>query len=434
MSSISLHASSQNLQSRSTGDTTCKGTSLDWYTSVVGVTPCRTYEMLRQICDATYTVGALSPQTPPDVCDSQVFDCCCNSIAFALSMLCLNCQQGVGSGVGGDTGIDAGDGAYGDYLSNFGQRQCFPQVNQSLPTAIQAGVCNEKIKIDDDLYTLFWPTGSWFYIYTKDTLQKNFVVNNNNIFTHCASTTLDNTTTTSAPPTTSSTSSTTPKPGLKTGAEVGIILAAILGGAALVAASIYYYRRRKYTRRRPEIFIDDDFEEGDAMIDNDAHVIEQFHLSPVPPPKESSSAMSPFSDVHAVGESSRNPSLLQSSSSPSPSLFQSPFQSPSHSPSQSPSHSASYSPAASTSASPAAASFNAATEPRPGALKLTNESHYSEMATAELPNNKDWRPEQIDRSLSPAEADRHQDAGPVDAQLGRSASGRLPPAYGQLMR
>lgn len=53
-------------------------------------------------------------------------ECCCNSVAFALSMLCLkyvadpialcsiihdsqiSCQQGLGSGVGADTGIDAG--------------------------------------------------------------------------------------------------------------------------------------------------------------------------------------------------------------------------------------------------------------------------------------------------------------------------------------
>lgn len=32
------------------------------------------------------------------------------------------------------------------------------------------------------------------------------------------------------------------------------------------------------------------------------------------------------------------------------------------------------------------------------------------------------------------EGDRHDDAGPLGAHLGRSASGRLPPAYGQLLR
>ncbi|KZP30186.1 hypothetical protein FIBSPDRAFT_146198 [Athelia psychrophila] len=139
------------------GDTACKTTSLDWYTSVVGETPCQTYQSLRQICNAEYTVGALSTATPPDSCNDQVAACCCNSISFALSMLCLNCQQGVGSGVAGDSGYDAGVGAYQDYLGT-----CAPNVNQSLPTNIQAAVCNEKIKIDDNLYTLFWGDGSWY--------------------------------------------------------------------------------------------------------------------------------------------------------------------------------------------------------------------------------------------------------------------------------
>ncbi|KZS96538.1 hypothetical protein SISNIDRAFT_407202, partial [Sistotremastrum niveocremeum HHB9708] len=153
-------------QTALTGNTSCKGTSLDWYTSVVGITPCRTYEMLRQICDPTYTVGVMQTATPPDQCDSQVSRCCCNSIAFALSMLCLNCQRGVGSGLDGDNGIDAeGAGAYQDYLTQFGKAQCSPEVNQSLPIDIQSGVCNEGIKIDDDLYNLFWVDGSW-YVFT----------------------------------------------------------------------------------------------------------------------------------------------------------------------------------------------------------------------------------------------------------------------------
>jgi hypothetical protein len=32
--------------------TVCATDQLDWYTSVVGETPCRTYERLRQICDS----------------------------------------------------------------------------------------------------------------------------------------------------------------------------------------------------------------------------------------------------------------------------------------------------------------------------------------------------------------------------------------------
>ena len=32
---------------------------------------------------------------------------------------------------------------------------------KSLPNDVQAAVCNNKIKIDDDIYTLFWGTGAW---------------------------------------------------------------------------------------------------------------------------------------------------------------------------------------------------------------------------------------------------------------------------------
>ena len=32
----------------------------------------------------------------------------------------------------------------------------------SLPNDVQSAVCNEKLKIDDDLYTLFWGDGSWY--------------------------------------------------------------------------------------------------------------------------------------------------------------------------------------------------------------------------------------------------------------------------------
>ncbi|KZP30216.1 hypothetical protein FIBSPDRAFT_726409, partial [Athelia psychrophila] len=155
------------------GNTTCKTSSLDWYTSVVGETPCQTYQSLRQICNSGYTVGALSANTPPDTCADQVSSCCCNSVAFALSMMCLNCQQGVGSLQNGDNGIDAGAGAYQIYSATCGVPR-----NQSLPADIQTAACNEKLKIDDDLYTLFWGDGACAY--TRETMQKNMLSRNNN--------------------------------------------------------------------------------------------------------------------------------------------------------------------------------------------------------------------------------------------------------------
>ncbi|KAJ6548860.1 hypothetical protein B0H19DRAFT_194595 [Mycena capillaripes] len=131
----------------------CKGTGMDWYINMVGETPCQTYQKLRQICNAQYAVGVQNTNTPPDSCSDQVSTCCCNTVSFALSMLCLNCQQDIGTG----TGFDAGVGAYGDYLGSCGNPQSF-----KLPTDIQTAVCNEKIKINDDLYSNGWGDGAWF--------------------------------------------------------------------------------------------------------------------------------------------------------------------------------------------------------------------------------------------------------------------------------
>ncbi|KAJ8073046.1 hypothetical protein PM082_019914 [Marasmius tenuissimus] len=86
--------------------------SLDWYRQYSGETPCKTYERLRQICTPDYRVTTLSTQLPADVCrepDPAKSECCCNTVAFALSMMCLACQQGGGK--------DAKNGTYQLYLS-----------------------------------------------------------------------------------------------------------------------------------------------------------------------------------------------------------------------------------------------------------------------------------------------------------------------------
>ncbi|KAK0243733.1 hypothetical protein EDD85DRAFT_171439 [Armillaria nabsnona] len=142
--------------------TQCVDSGSDWYTNVVGETPCRTYERLRQICNSQYVLGLLIPRTPgapPDTCDDQVADCCCNSIAFGLSMMCLTCQQGIGSG----SGIDAGIGAYQRYLQHGTNSFCTPNTNLSFTTGIQAAVCNNELKIHNSFYDrVFWSDGSWF--------------------------------------------------------------------------------------------------------------------------------------------------------------------------------------------------------------------------------------------------------------------------------
>ncbi|KAJ6573250.1 hypothetical protein B0H10DRAFT_976761 [Mycena sp. CBHHK59/15] len=141
-------------------NTACTGTGMDWYVNMVGETPCTTYQKLRQICNADFAVGIMDVNTPPDYCTDQLKSCCCNSIAFALSMLCLNCQQNIGTG----TGYDAGVGAYQDYLNGSftGGTQCPNPTLHGLPTDIQTAVCNKQIKINDPLYTNGWPNGAWF--------------------------------------------------------------------------------------------------------------------------------------------------------------------------------------------------------------------------------------------------------------------------------
>ncbi|KAI0655616.1 hypothetical protein C8Q70DRAFT_424010 [Cubamyces menziesii] len=88
----SLWLFSWHLAHASPGNTTCASSQLDWYTSVVGETPCATYQRLRQICNNDYQVQNFGHDPPGDHCDDQVVVCCCNTVAFQLSMLCMKCE------------------------------------------------------------------------------------------------------------------------------------------------------------------------------------------------------------------------------------------------------------------------------------------------------------------------------------------------------
>ncbi|KAK0457440.1 uncharacterized protein EV420DRAFT_1643782 [Desarmillaria tabescens] len=231
--------------------TQCVDSGSDWYTSVTGETPCRTYERLRKICNSNYVLGALGPKTPPDTCDDQVADCCCNSIAFGLSMLCLTCQRGIGSS---GNGIDAG----------------------AFTNDIQTAVCNNELKIHDNFYDrVFWSDGSWFYTWSREFMEKTNAADANNSFTHCASTTLNGTsssqsqstsiskTTTlslstllSQSSTDSAAASATPastsiqkersSKSLSAGAIAGIVVGSIAGAGAITLSLLWlcWYRRR----------------------------------------------------------------------------------------------------------------------------------------------------------------------------------------------
>ncbi|KAF8839990.1 hypothetical protein BDN67DRAFT_931143 [Paxillus ammoniavirescens] len=157
--------------------TTCVSSQLDWYTNIAGETPCMSYQRLRQLCDNYYTVGTLATTTPGDHCDSVLPDCCCNSISFALSMLCMNCQQDFTTG--DIPGIDAPPGTYSAYLSS-----CSPVTNQTLATDIQQAVCNTGIPLAVFLYNLFWVDGSC--LSTREHAVKDQEATNNNTFTYCS--------------------------------------------------------------------------------------------------------------------------------------------------------------------------------------------------------------------------------------------------------
>ncbi|KAG1722452.1 uncharacterized protein EDB91DRAFT_1256074 [Suillus paluster] len=214
-----------------------------------------TYQRLRQICNSDYVVGNFTAITPGDRCNDEVGDCCCNSVAFALSMLCMNCQLDADPS-GNAVGITAVPGDYGTYLGG-----CSPITDQSLPSIVQQAVCNENIKIDNFLYNRsYWSDGSWFYRWTVEYAQEQQIANNNNTFTVCpnqvspsaslpTSTSVPTTTlagigAASAVPSSSANSTSSSAQGAIIGGAVGGVAFAIIA----VLGGVFYYRRHKKPR------------------------------------------------------------------------------------------------------------------------------------------------------------------------------------------
>ncbi|KAG2044010.1 hypothetical protein BDR03DRAFT_940522, partial [Suillus americanus] len=233
------------------GNTTCVGNMTQWYTEAVGETACTTYQRLRQICNPNYQVPNFRQNTPGDQCDDQLQSCCCNSISWALSMLCMNCQWDVNGG--SVSGIDAGVGAYGMYRSPSGPF-CTPGTNSSLPSDIQAAVCNLDIKLANFLYDLFWNDGSWYYIYTMNTGVKDGAATNNNMYTHCNSTTsstLSSSTSTSTASAAPSQTTTTASAGSaqKSNTNIAIIIGPVIGGLIALVGTVmiarFCWRKRR---------------------------------------------------------------------------------------------------------------------------------------------------------------------------------------------
>ncbi|KAG2337558.1 hypothetical protein BDR05DRAFT_970159 [Suillus weaverae] len=233
------------------GNTTCLSGQLDWYANAVGETPCMTYQRLRQICNNAYEVGVFASNPPGDNCNDQVADCCCNSVAFALSMLCMNCQEDADPG--NIEGIDALPGTYTAYLAS-----CGTSTNQSLPASIQEAVCNENIKIDNFLYNRsYWTDGSCRW--TADYAVEQQAINDNNTFTVCpnqASPSASLPTSTTVPTAGASLTSTSATSALSSSSGKSTSQKAVIGGAVGAAAlaiiavlgGVYCYRRGKRPR------------------------------------------------------------------------------------------------------------------------------------------------------------------------------------------
>ncbi|KAI0683051.1 hypothetical protein C8Q76DRAFT_687347 [Earliella scabrosa] len=157
--------------------TTCASRQMDWYTEVVGENPCETYQRLRQLCNPTYQVPSISLTPPGNVCDDPNPACCCNTIAFQLSMLCLNCQHVKEDGAA--VGVDAPIGTYQTFLNG-----CPSGKNDELPPKVQAAVCKAGLQLDDILYDS-WEDGAWCVVWTKGNAARYHAATNNNSFTHC---------------------------------------------------------------------------------------------------------------------------------------------------------------------------------------------------------------------------------------------------------
>ncbi|EPS94401.1 hypothetical protein FOMPIDRAFT_1026204 [Fomitopsis schrenkii] len=257
------------------GNVTCASDALDWYTDVVGETPCMTYQRLRQICNSQYEVPSMRTSTPGDQCNDQLNACCCNSIAFTLSMLCLNCQWDTNSQ--NSTGYDAGKGAYYLYRwSGQGGTYCGAGTNQSLPDNIQTAVCNQNIRLDNFLYDLFWVDGSCEY--TRETAEQDHATSNNQTFQHCSNNS-EPSSSSSAPQSGSTGGGSATQTSSSGKSHVGAIVGGVVGGVggivAVIVIAALVITRRKRTRAHV-LDIDGDVTDSRPMSGLGNHPITPF--------------------------------------------------------------------------------------------------------------------------------------------------------------
>ncbi|EPT04127.1 hypothetical protein FOMPIDRAFT_1114674 [Fomitopsis schrenkii] len=131
-------------------------TTLDWYINAVGETPCMTYQKLRQICNRKYQTPSWPIDTPTDQCDDPISTCCCNSIAWSVRMLCINCQWDEYGTTDPGHSADVSRGPH--YICGSA---CTSTSCLRLPETVQRAVHQHGVRLEDFLYNIFWTDGSW---------------------------------------------------------------------------------------------------------------------------------------------------------------------------------------------------------------------------------------------------------------------------------
>ncbi|KAH9935276.1 uncharacterized protein B0H18DRAFT_975070 [Fomitopsis serialis] len=278
------------------GNTTCASNALDWYTDASGKHHVRmTYQRLRQICNSQYEVPSMPFALPGDLCNDQLGFCCCNSISYALSMLCFNCQW-LANTTQDPHGWDADDPTtfYLYHWSNPGATgvYCGDGTNQTLPANIQSAVCNENIRLDDFLYTVFWNSGDCMY--TKEYAQQQQATNKSQTFTHCPNNsetsssvqitgTATHIRTRATTRTTSSSTTQTVPPGKSSDIDIGAVVGGTVGGVAAVAAvalsaALLMMRNRRHRCPKPILDLSDT--DGDPQSTVSAYPLEAHTVTP----------------------------------------------------------------------------------------------------------------------------------------------------------
>ncbi|KAL0566986.1 hypothetical protein V5O48_015006 [Marasmius crinis-equi] len=342
-------------------------------------------------------------------------------------MLCLNCQQPIGSG----SGFDAGKDAYQIYL-NAGRANnafCSPQQNKTLPTDIQSAVCNQNIKIYDDLYNIFWGDGTWFYTFTSQTITKDQNADPNKIFTKCpkqSSSGTPSSTGSTSPSSTSNDQSSdnqASSSGIGTGAIVGIAVGVVVLAIAGALAGFFFVRRRRRAQyvNASGLNIDDDGPQGP------------------PPPAPNPYPYTPSGVTSPVSGPGSDPAMSQyNAPSTATGSYFPPASVPgrsSHSESGQPLSTSYYGSASGSQTGSGSGVSGASTAP----FVVSNPDGSGTQPQSPPALRKGAAPNAgmtyVPAASSSDMSERHMDAGPAGgSSLQRNASGRLPPAYGDLVR